>query len=405
MPPPPPPQPPPPIEADSTMATTEKILQVADQHCSLVSMIADREHAPFALESQQKYLRDLESKLAELKKEIAILRRITSKERKEHQDLRDSIARRYAHKIAGLSEKFVSKIEREEREFLEALSNQRAAEDTERYLEEAIAETKLQLESLTVYTNEYNELKEQSTRLYKEVFDGPSPEFPEEDDWEIAVQNAEAFYADSQSRFELDASALHKLSIAAKKATKAVTYCEAAVSGSGWDIFGGGVVADLMEKDNMTKAKASLAQVRILLAQAIDLQSEIGPFEEVIIGGNQTSGGAVFDGPSNSEGTSSPKLVDTVAQVLVLEKQIQKEFRLQKARAFEAKRTAEEAKHQLSDARSELEVVRKEVFESVTGGPCALPAPPPYEGLESPIRPPVLSTYAALVEGLEAAGL
>ncbi|KAK6361301.1 hypothetical protein TWF730_005036 [Orbilia blumenaviensis] len=359
-----------------------RILEAADAHISLISQLSDLEHAPFTLEQQSTYLNDLKKTLSDLKTELEKLRKITSKERKDHQDLRDSFARRYAHKLTGRSEKFISKIEHEEREYLDALHNERAAEEKERYLEETIAETESRVNELTIQANQYTDLKEKSEQLYKKVFDGPTPEFPEEDQMEIAVQHAKDFYAEAQSRSNTDHEAEKLMFKAERTVARAVKFCDDALSASSWDVWGGGTVADMIERDNLSKAKATLSQAQMLLRQAIGLQDAIGPFDDVKIAGGHCAD-IFLDNPF-SDYEFHKKVKETYVQMRLLHQKVQLELQAQRGRALDSKNNMEDAKSQLAAARAELDKVRREVFERVTGISCETGTPPAYDAMDSP---------------------
>ncbi|KAK6544292.1 hypothetical protein TWF694_000992 [Orbilia ellipsospora] len=362
---------------------TERILQAADTHASLISQIAALEHAPPTLEQQHAYLQDLKANLLDLKKELVKLRAFTSKERKEHQDLRDSFARRYAHKLTGRSEKFVSKIEKEEREYLEAYHNQQVAEEKERYLEDTIAKTEKQITELTVQTKEYHNLKEKAKELYNRVFEGPTPDFPEEDQMELAVENAKVAFADAQSRYNADHEAQIALANAEQVVARAVGFADGALSASTWDLWGGGGLADFLERDNLSKAQSSLSQAQMFLSQAVVLQREIGPFQDVEVANGHIFSDIFFDNVF-TDYQFHEKVKKTNLQVKKLFLQVRGEGQKQRARALDSKNNLGEAKAQLSAARTELENIRREVFERVSGVPGSIGVPPAYGTVGSP---------------------
>ncbi|KAF3936788.1 hypothetical protein ABW19_dt0203275 [Dactylella cylindrospora] len=379
-----------PLEINNTMATlTDRIFAAADTHASLLSQMADLEHAPFTLEQQQLYLDDLKETLTSLKKELEDLRTVTSKERKLHQDLRDSFARRYAHKLTGRSDKFVSMIEKEEREFLDALQTQRAAEAKEKYLEETIAETEARVKELSVQNTQYEALREQAKQLYKQVFQGPTLEFPEEDQMEVAVQNAKEGFAEAQARYDADVEAEKILKKAERIVGKAFDFCQNALGASTFDLWGGGQVADLMERDSLSRAQACLSQAQMLLTQAVGLQSLIGPFPEVAVTQGHVLGDVIFDNPL-SDYKFREKVLGTNMEMHKLHRAVKIELQRQKLRALDAKNELGNAKTQLAAARAELDKVRREVFEEVTGIKCVMGIPPAYDAMDSPPPPPLL---------------
>jgi hypothetical protein len=97
------------------MNATDTVFRNATYHAQLLAGIAELDHVPPALEQQEKFIVELEKEAATLARKIAALERNTKKERKEHEDLRDSTTRRFAAKITGRKDKFEAKASKEER--------------------------------------------------------------------------------------------------------------------------------------------------------------------------------------------------------------------------------------------------------------------------------------------------
>ena len=97
------------------MDAPESIIVNAEYHARLLSSIADLEYVPQARKDQIEYVKDLEQQIESGKVRISELAAKTKKERKEHEALRDSVARRFAHLVVGKKEKFAQKASKEER--------------------------------------------------------------------------------------------------------------------------------------------------------------------------------------------------------------------------------------------------------------------------------------------------
>ena len=93
----------------------EAILANATYHSRLLTTIGHLEYVPSAKKHQIGYIEDLEGQLATIQREVAQLAEKTKKERKEHETLRDSTGRRFAHKLLGKAEKYEAKANKEER--------------------------------------------------------------------------------------------------------------------------------------------------------------------------------------------------------------------------------------------------------------------------------------------------
>lgn len=95
--------------------TQEAILANAAYHARLLTAIGQLEYVPSAKKHQISYIEDLDGQLATIQKEVAQLAEKTKKERKEHETLRDSTSRRFAHKLLGKAEQYEAKANKEER--------------------------------------------------------------------------------------------------------------------------------------------------------------------------------------------------------------------------------------------------------------------------------------------------
>lgn len=80
-----------------------------------MAAIAELDYIPSAVSQQTAYLKDLEVQLRRSEEKLKKLAETTKKERKEHEALRDSTARRLAHKLTGRREKFEARASKEER--------------------------------------------------------------------------------------------------------------------------------------------------------------------------------------------------------------------------------------------------------------------------------------------------
>jgi len=97
------------------MDAPESITANAEYHAKLLSTIADLEYAPQAMKDQLEYVKDLEQLIELGKVRVSELAAKTKKERKEHEAIRDSVAKRFAHLLVGKKEKFSQKATKEER--------------------------------------------------------------------------------------------------------------------------------------------------------------------------------------------------------------------------------------------------------------------------------------------------
>ena len=125
-------------------------------------------------------------------KQLTSLHEVTEKERKDHVKYRDSVMRRYAHKLAGHKgeDRFTAKQEKEEREFLEAWQKERESTERKEELGRALERAEKEQQTLKSDNAKHDQAQSRLDKLYRDIFSGPTPEVPGEDELEEAVKNA-----------------------------------------------------------------------------------------------------------------------------------------------------------------------------------------------------------------------
>ncbi|KAJ2933286.1 hypothetical protein H1R20_g3864, partial [Candolleomyces eurysporus] len=154
--------------------TREEIVANADYHSRLLQSCSEVEYAPPALRQHDSYIKDLEGQLAGSDKKVEDLSKITKKERKEHEKLRDSTARRFAAKLSGKLEKFEANQMKEEKEYVDALQNEMVERDQNAVIQQLLTEARTVREDLVEKSKKSQSLKAELDSLYSRIFDGPS---------------------------------------------------------------------------------------------------------------------------------------------------------------------------------------------------------------------------------------
>lgn len=103
----------------------------SQRNSELLSTLSQTDYAPPALKQNAAYISDLETQIKTLDRDLRRLHQVTEDERKEHLKYRDSTVKRFAYKLGGHkgAEKFSTRQQKEEREFLEAWQKERKAKD------------------------------------------------------------------------------------------------------------------------------------------------------------------------------------------------------------------------------------------------------------------------------------
>lgn len=109
--------------------------------------------------------------------------------------------KRLAFKVSGKKEKFASKQEKEEREYLEAVQKHFDAQQQMDHLKVSAEQTSKRIEELKGIVSVHEKAQGELDRLYDSIFKGPTPEYPEEDKFEQSVEPLRQEYAQAQGRY------------------------------------------------------------------------------------------------------------------------------------------------------------------------------------------------------------
>ena len=150
--------------------------------------------------------------------------------------------RRYAHKLggSGSKEKFASRQEKEEREFLEAWQREREAEEHKDSLTNALQNAEGERLTQEAVKKRHDEAQVLLDQMYDSIFSGPTPDVPGEDQVEQAVKNARSWFQQCEIKVRNENHALEQLSKAKSFLKQALDNMQSARNRSNADRFGGG---------------------------------------------------------------------------------------------------------------------------------------------------------------------
>ncbi|KAJ6492934.1 hypothetical protein C8R47DRAFT_427436 [Mycena vitilis] len=169
------------------MSTRDAILENVTYHAQLIASISELDWVLSALKEQDNRIASLEEEAAGLVRKIRALECETGKERK---DLRDS-TRRLAAKLTGRKEKFEAKASKEEREYAEALEKETQLKGQLANVETMVVEAKAVRLDLHEKLKRYEQTKNDLAQLYSQIFDGATPEYPEDGELESRLAQAQ----------------------------------------------------------------------------------------------------------------------------------------------------------------------------------------------------------------------
>ncbi|KAG2005670.1 hypothetical protein CC2G_002057 [Coprinopsis cinerea AmutBmut pab1-1] len=373
------------IETVTVSTTEEAIVANADYHNHLLSTLSQLDYAEPALTQHRSYIADLEAQIARSDKKIEELAVKTKKERKEHEQLRDSTARRLAARLTGKKEKFEAREEKEEREYVEALQNEMVERDNRNMLQQLLTEALSERQDLEQKVKKHASLRDDLNKLYSRVFDGPSQSFPEEDRLEYDVHDAHRRHEEAQRALNAESQATELLA----RASGLMDRCQGSISEalrySRYDMMGGGSMADYMERNALTNAQAYALQVESLVDQAIRISPTVQPVGRVNIASGSLMSDVFFDN-FFTDMAFHKKIQNSAAQVVLANNRLKAELSAAAHRRDAAGNRLMAVSRELDDRRQELFELRKALFESVAA---QVPKPPSYDTVfEPPPGPP-----------------
>lgn len=278
------------------MSAKERIISSASKNEELLAALAETDYAPSALQQAIAYVNDVESQIAAEGRNISNLAVKVDKELHEHEKYRDSRMKRLAYKLGGKKEKFEATAEKEEREYHDALQEkfqaERRLEDLKARLEDARATKEQHAEVAARHQGHQAQLE----ALYRSIFDGPTPEFPDEDAAEYGVAQAGHRYNYVQGQLNVESQVLRMLADADMKMNAAHQAIQDALHASRADMMGfGGVFADVKERNSLSLAQSNADQVEMLVDMARKAQPLVEPIGHMEIAQGNFMSDVLFD--------------------------------------------------------------------------------------------------------------
>ncbi|PPQ80355.1 hypothetical protein CVT25_003638 [Psilocybe cyanescens] len=330
------------------MEAQEAIVANANYHTRLLNTIAELDYVPSAKNNQSSYIRDLENQVSASKKRIVQLAEKTKKERKEHEALRDATTKRFAHKIMGKREKYEARESKEEREYVEALEREMTERENQVNIQQLLNNANTVMADLT-----------QKQVLY-----------------ESAQAELQALqYGEIQGSLNAESRAAELLARAAKAMDLCQKSVQEALGYSRYDMWGGGTMADMMERNALRNAQSNAFQVELLVDQAMRESPAVQPVGRVNIAQGSIVSDVFFDNIF-TDAAFHNKIKQSAAQVLLANQRLKIEVDAARRRADAAGARLLRAAETLDARRRELDNFRRATFESYAA---QNPPPPSYD--------------------------
>ncbi|KAF1930483.1 uncharacterized protein M421DRAFT_58880 [Didymella exigua CBS 183.55] len=344
-----------------------QVHEAASQHAQLIRGLAETDQALSQLQQQDTYLKDLKAQEASTAKHVEELRRKTDLELKDHKKYSESTFRRFAHKATGRKERFAEKAGKEEREYFDAIMEQKTAEDELAYVRQLKAEAELQRQKFDSESTRHNHLQQQLDHLYNSIFAGQTPGFPEEDCKEEACNVSSQHVQSLHQELEKERHVLFLLRQTSTKLGEARSFLNDAHGMSQWDMFGGGTMVSMHKRNLLERAESSIQQVRMLQQQLQQVAPHLPSLGQLNIASGSIWGDIVFDNIF-SDMEMHDKIKDSEAQVDRAGHKCGDMVRQSEQTELNLLGDVRSANERLKYTRIELQRAREEAFRAVLDG-------------------------------------
>ncbi|OAQ65059.1 hypothetical protein VFPPC_06233 [Pochonia chlamydosporia 170] len=346
------------------MSVQSQIIEAAATQDELLKVLSDTDHASPALKEQLKLVEDLRTHLRNSDHALKQLKTKRELNLKQHEKYRDSHVRRFMYKATGNREKFAEKASNGEQEYFDVLqqaqqeNNQNAA--VKQQLEDA-SRSRDELQSLSeVHDNAQRQLDD----IYARIFNGQTEGFPEEDECESRCNGMLATYRECRGKWEAENSAMQALSAAIKSMDESIRHINSALSYSRWDMFGGGTMADAMERNALAKSDHAAMQAQLQVSKA----QKASPFVQSLPNFNINHGhifSDVFFDNIFTDMRFHEEIKRAAGELQRAEGAVKNELTKTKERQSALGTELSQRENELKRTREELQKIRSEIFEKV----------------------------------------
>lgn len=352
------------------MSAQDRLLRAATKNAELLHGLSQTEYATSALRQSQAYLDDLDHEIKQCDRQIISLNARTRAEHGDHKRYAESTMRRMLYRASGKKERWQEKASKEEREYVEALNEENQAKsrrDEWSKNRDIARQSHTELEQVA---STYTSLQGELDALYHSIFAGPSPDYPGEDQKEWAFREARDIFNAAKQRHEAEMQALHCLREADKFMRVGLESLADARGHSQMDMFGGGALTDMMERDALSKAQSATDKVHMLVSQAQRLSPDTQGLGHMDIAqGHMTD---IFFDNIFSDMAMHDDIKRSQAQCETQARRLQELVVAAKSKSENLGVQASQAFDRLEAARRELQQIRQETFERFA-------QPPAYE--------------------------
>ncbi|KFY00740.1 hypothetical protein V490_01228 [Pseudogymnoascus sp. VKM F-3557] len=360
------------------MAITEVLRATAAENDRLLKIMSETNYAPSAFVQSSNYVATLKTDIMAQEKLLRDTKATIAREEAEHKSYQTSHVKRLAYRIGGKSEKFEQQASKEEQDWVDAVHRGFEVQKKLDLLNQNLAEaTKTSAEMGTVAAT-YKQAEAQLDSLYRSVFEGPTPDIPEEDQREAAVCQASLEYNRAENNVEKEKQVKKLLTEALKFLHHAgLDIRSARSSASTWG--GTNTYKDVAEASSLKRVKENVNRAEMLVMQAKRMEPQVGDIGGVVLAQNNFVSNVLF----NTVSTDMKKFENikrSQESILETENKLAGMIEATKDRLEVAEVTTSEAKQALEERRLLLQQIRAEAYQLAVRGelvPAVPDGPPP----------------------------
>ncbi|WVW85440.1 hypothetical protein I302_107478 [Kwoniella bestiolae CBS 10118] len=277
------------------MSVQEQIRSSLPLQTSLLSTLRETDHSIPDHKQQLLYITDLSSQLSTLTTKLKALDKVREKEKKEHISYRDSVFKRFAYKSTGRREKFEQRAEKEEKDYFDNLRETQLLQDQIKQLSSLLDDAKSTETQLKGLVDQHNAAQRELDQLYDSIFSGQTPKYPDEDVLESQSNDALSSYHSTRQAVEAEQQVKSLLEQASRAMRLSLNHLSSAEGYSTWDMWGGGTMSDMMERNELSSADRQWASVQMLTQQAKHLSGYVRDLPAVKVAMGNIMSDVFFD--------------------------------------------------------------------------------------------------------------
>ncbi|CEJ89764.1 hypothetical protein VHEMI05589 [[Torrubiella] hemipterigena] len=272
-----------------------KIKQAAATNAELLTILANTEHAIPTAEEHDRLIADLQQQIAETEKKKKNVERKKNITQEQHEKYRDSRVKRFLYKATGKKERYQEKASAEEQKHFAMIQELRDTEDVLASLVSHLGGTVEVKPSLDAEAKKHKDAEIRLEDLYNSIFSGPTPSFPEEDVAEQRYIESSKAYRQAKMDEQKESTCATLLGEAKRQMSKAFQEIDRALQYSRADMFGGGMMMDMMERNHLSECQRWYSESQITVTRAQNASPMVGAMPQVYINTGNIMTDVFFD--------------------------------------------------------------------------------------------------------------